>query len=126
MASTPISVLIVDDDPIVIRMLADWLGGQGHRVDSTPSIKDALRLAARQVYDLALVDLELCSGEGHELQESLLSIQSDLTLIVLSERSAIESAVRALKAGAYGYITKPLDSEELSQMVERATEHRAL
>jgi DNA-binding NtrC family response regulator len=126
MASTPSSILIVDDDPIVIRKLADWFGEQGHRVDSTPSIKDALQLAARQVYDLALVDLGLCSGEGRELQERLLSIQSDLTLIVFSERSEIESAVRALKAGAYGYITKPLDSEELSQMVHRATEHRSL
>ncbi len=126
MDSTPISVLIVDDDPIVIGMLADWLGEQGHRVDSTPRIKDALRLAARQVYDLALVDLELCSGDGRELQERLLSIQSDLTLIVITEHSAIEAAVRALKAGAYDYITKPLDPEELAQMVNRVTEHRSL
>jgi two-component system response regulator HydG len=126
MASTPISVLIVDDDPILVRMLAGWLGKEGHRVDSTPSIEDALRLAARQVYDLAFVELELCTGDGRELQERLLSIQSDLTLIVLSERSAIDSAVKALKVGAYGYITKPLDAEEIFQMVQRATEHRSL
>ncbi|TNF72986.1 MAG: sigma-54-dependent Fis family transcriptional regulator [Acidobacteria bacterium] len=126
MASTPFSVLIVDNDPIVIRMLADWLGDQGHRVDSTPSVKDALRQAARQIYDLAIVDLALCFGDGRELQEHLLSTQSDLTLVVMAERSAIEAAVRALKAGAYDYITKPLDPEELAQMVNRVTEHRSL
>ena len=126
MASTPVSILVVDDDPIVIKTLADWLGDQGHQIDTTPNSKDALRLAARQVYDLALVDLALCFGDGRELQERLLSIQSDLTLVVMTKRSAIEAAVRALKAGAYDYITKPLDPEELAQMVQRVTEHRSL
>lgn len=126
MASTPISILVVDDDPIVVNTLADWLGSQRHRVDTTPSPKEALRLAARQVYDLALVDLALCFGDGRELQERLLSIQSDLTLIVITERSTVDAAVRALKTGAYDYITKPLDPEEVAQMVHRVTEHRSL
>jgi DNA-binding NtrC family response regulator len=121
-----LSILVVDDEPIVVQSLGDWLRQDGHRVDTAQSGKEALRLLAEQSYDIALLDLKMPGMDGLELQERLTRERPDLTVIVMTAYASVDTAVRALKAGAYDYITKPFDPDELSHLVRRAGEHRSL
>ncbi|HSM12483.1 MAG TPA: sigma-54 dependent transcriptional regulator [Thermoanaerobaculia bacterium] len=124
--SPPGSILIVDDEPIVQQSLGDWFRQDGFQVDTASNGKEALRVAAERQHDIALIDIKMPGIDGLELQERLAREVPDLTIIVMTAYASIESAVRALKAGAYDYITKPFDPDELSHLVHRAIEHRSL
>jgi DNA-binding NtrC family response regulator len=120
------SILVVDDEPIVRQSLGDWFRQDGYAVDVASNAKEALRMAAERHHDIALLDIKMPGIDGLELQERLAKETPDLTVIVMTAFASIESAVRALKAGAYDYITKPFDPDELSHLVRRAVEHRSL
>ncbi|MBP1642927.1 MAG: Response regulator [Acidobacteria bacterium] len=120
------SILVVDDEPIVLQSLGDWFRQDGYHVDTASNAKEALRLAAERHHDIALLDIKMPGVDGLELQERLAKEVPDLTVIVMTAYASIESAVRALKAGAYDYITKPFDPDDLSHLVRRAIEHRSL
>jgi DNA-binding NtrC family response regulator len=122
----PLSILVVDDEPIVVQSLGDWFRQDGHRVDTAQNGKEALRLIAEHSYDIALIDLKMPGMDGIELQERLARERPELTIIVMTAYASVDTAVRALKAGAYDYITKPFDPDELSHLVRRAGEHRSL
>ncbi len=121
-----LSILVVDDEPIVLQSLGDWFRQDGYAVDCAANAKEALRLAAERTHDIALLDIKMPGIDGLELQERLAKDCPDLTIIVMTAYASVESAVRALKAGAYDYITKPFDPDELSHLVRRAAEHRSL
>jgi DNA-binding NtrC family response regulator len=123
---TSAAILIVDDERIVLESLADWCRRDGYRVDTAQNANEALGCVARSHYDIALVDVRMPGMDGLDLQTRLATARPDLTVIIMTAYSSVESAVRALKAGAYDYITKPFDPDELSHLVRRATEHRSL
>jgi len=122
----PVSILIVDDEPIVQQSLGDWFRQDGYLVETASNGKEALRLAAERHHDIALVDIKMPGIDGLDLQERLVKECPDLTIIVMTAYASVESAVRALKNGAYDFITKPFDPDELSHLVRRAAEHRSL
>ncbi|MBZ0089180.1 MAG: sigma-54 dependent transcriptional regulator [Thermoanaerobaculia bacterium] len=122
----PVSILIVDDEPIVQQSLGDWFRQDGYLVETASNGKEALRLAAERHHDIALVDIKMPGIDGLDLQERLVKDCPDLTIIVMTAYASVESAVRALKNGAYDFITKPFDPDELSHLVRRAAEHRSL
>ncbi len=122
----PPSILIVDDETIVRQSLADWFRQDGYDVQTAQNGKEALRLLADRPADIAFVDIKMPGMDGLTLQGRLAEAQPDLTVIVMTAYASVESAVTALKAGAYDYITKPFDPEELSLLVRRAAEHRSL
>jgi len=119
-------ILVVDDEPIVVDSLAEWFRQDGYHVDTARSGKEALRMVGRAPYDIALLDIKMPGMDGLELQALLTSANPDLTIIIMTAYASVESAVKALKAGAYDYITKPFDPDELSHLVRRASEHRSL
>ena len=121
-----VSILIVDDEPIVGQSLGDWFRHEGYRVETASGAKEALRMVAEREYDIALLDIKMPGIDGLELQERLSRDCPDLTVIIMTAYASVDSAVRALKAGAYDYITKPFDPEELSHLIRRASEHRSL
>jgi DNA-binding NtrC family response regulator len=121
-----VSILVVDDEPIVVDSLAEWFRQDGYRVDTAHNAKEALRKVAESHYDIAFVDIKMPGTDGLELQSLLTSADPDLTVIIMTAYASVESAVKALKAGAYDYITKPFDPDELSHLVKRASEHRSL
>jgi len=121
-----VSILIVDDEPIVQQSLGDWFRQDGYLVETASNGKEALRLAAERHHDIALVDIKMPGIDGLDLQERLIKECPDLTIIVMTAYASVESAVRALKNGAYDFITKPFDPDELSHLVRRAAEHRSL
>ncbi len=120
------AILIVDDEPIVQQSLAEWFRSDGYEVDSAGSAKEALRKVAEGRYDIALVDIKMPGMDGLELQSRLAEVEPDLTVIMITAYASVDSAVQALKAGAFDYVTKPFDPDELSHLVRRAIEHRSL
>ncbi len=121
-----IAMLVVDDEVIVRDSLEGWFKEDGYDVDTADSARTALRLAAENHYDIALIDIKMPKVDGLELQSRLAEVAPDLTVIIMTAYATVETAVTALKAGAYDYIVKPFDPDELSHLVRRAQEHRSL
>ncbi len=124
--AVPLSILVVDDEPIVVQSLGDWFRQDGHLVDTAQSAREALKLAGEKDYDLAFLDIKMPAVDGLELQARLANVKPDMTIIIMTAYASVETAIRALKAGAYDYIAKPFDPEELSMLVKRAGEHRSI
>ncbi len=126
--SAPLSlrILIVDDETIVRDSLGAWFRQDGHRVDLAEGAKEALRLVTGNRYDMAFLDIKMPGMDGLELQTRLAAADPELTIVLMTAYASVESAVRAMKAGAYDYIVKPFDPDELSLLVQRTAEHRSL
>lgn len=118
-------ILIVDDDPIVRDSLGQWFDSEGYRVDTISSGREALERIDRERWDLALLDIKMPGMDGIQLQGRLREIDPDMPLIIMTGYASVETAVQALKNGAYDYITKPFDPDELVHLVTKALEHRA-
>jgi DNA-binding NtrC family response regulator len=127
-ASPPrtLRILIVDDEVVVRQSLESWFRQDGHSVDAAESGREALRLLAAKGYDIALVDVKMPGMDGLELQRRLAEADPDLTIVLMTAYASVESAVQAMKAGAYDYIVKPFDPDDLSALVRRAAERRSL
>jgi DNA-binding NtrC family response regulator len=119
-------LLVVDDEAIVRESLGGWFRQDGHHVESAASGREALALLAKSSFDIALVDVKMPGMDGLELQSRLAKAAPDLTIIVMTAYASVETAVKALKDGAYDYLVKPFDPDELSQLIHRAAEHRSL
>jgi DNA-binding NtrC family response regulator len=119
-------LLIVDDDPIVRDSLGQWFDSEGYQVETIASGREVLSQAARDRWDLALLDIKMPGMDGMELQSRLREIDPELPLIIMTGYASVDTAVQALKNGAYDYITKPFDPDELVHLVRRALEHRAV
>jgi DNA-binding NtrC family response regulator len=119
-------ILIVDDEAIVRESLGAWFREDGYHVDVAASGTEALRLAADCKYDIALIDIKMPKMDGIEVQKRLTSSCADVTTIIMTAYASVETAVQALKGGAYDYIVKPFDPDELTHLVQRAHEHRSL
>jgi DNA-binding NtrC family response regulator len=119
-------ILVVDDEAIVRESLKAWFEQDGYSVDAADSAKEGLRLCAQGKYDIALVDIKMPGMDGLEMQRRLAEADPDLTVILMTAYATVESAVKAMKAGAYDYIVKPFDPDDLSHLMKRAAEHRSL
>jgi len=124
--SDPLALLVVDDEAIVRESLADWFREDGHRVSSAASAREALRVVAEDHFDIALIDIKMPRMDGLELQQRLANAAPHLIVIIMTAYASVETAVQALKAGAYDYIVKPFDPGELSALVRRARSHHEL
>jgi DNA-binding NtrC family response regulator len=119
-------ILIVDDETIVRDSLGAWFRQDGHRVDVAGAGKEALRLVTANRYDMAFVDIKMPGMDGLELQQRLSAADAELSIVLMTAYASVESAVKAMKNGAYDYIVKPFDPDDLSMLVRRAAEHRSL
>jgi two-component system, NtrC family, response regulator HydG len=119
-------ILIVDDETIVRDSLAAWFRQDGHRVDVAGSGKEALHLLGQGRYDMAFLDIKMPGMDGLELQTRLTAADPELSIVLMTAYASVESAVKAMKNGAYDYIVKPFDPDDLSMLVKRAAEHRSL
>ena len=120
------SVLVVDDEFSVRDSLSRWLGKDGFDAVPAESAAAALAIAGQRRFDAAVVDVKMPGMDGLQLQSALRVIDPDLEVVIITAYASIESAVRALKDGAFDYITKPVDPSELSHLLQRAVEKRRL
>ncbi len=118
------SILIVDDDIVVRDSLGKWFESEGFQVSIAPGAAAALEMLASRRFDLALVDIKMPGVDGIELQAKLREIDPAMPVIIMTGFASVETAVRALKNGAYDYITKPFDPDELVHLVNKAISHK--
>jgi NtrC-family two-component system response regulator AlgB len=119
-------VLIVDDEPNIRRTLRVTLEGMGHSVEEASSAREALAEAARGPFDVALVDLRLGDGSGLDLFEPLLAESPRLALVVITAFASIDSALDALRRGAFDYLPKPFTPGQVRGVLERVASVRGL
>lgn len=112
-------VLVVEDDRAVLATAVRLCGAEGLEVDETWSVDGALTVLDDQDYRLALVDLMLPGRSGFELLEALVGAHSPMPVVMISGYSTIENAVRSLQLGAFDFLPKPFDMEELLGVVRR-------
>lgn len=117
------SVLVVDDEPNVLLTLQAVLEQEGYQVFGSLTAAGARQHFAVRRFDACLLDLRLEDGDGMELLEELRVQQEDCAPIVLTGFASMESAIRATRLGAYDYLLKPCDVNDLKLTVARAVEH---
>ena len=118
------SLLIVDDENVVRDSLGKWFEEEGYSVDTANSAREALLKLPRQRWDLALVDIKMPGMDGLELHRKIREVDPDIIVIIMTGYASVETAVQALKDGAYDYIMKPFDPDDLAHAVAKALEHR--
>jgi len=116
------TILVVDDDENMLEVLKLRLEGHGYNVITETGLKKALRIAQTHAPDLGLVDLKLGHESGIQLMEELLRIFPEMPVIILTAHGTIETAVEAMKLGAYSYLTKPFDRRVLLQQIKNGLE----
>lgn len=117
-------ILIVDDELVVRDSLGKWFTEEGYTVHAVGSAHEALNSFQPGAWDVALIDIKMPGMDGIELQNRLHQADPDLIVIVMTGYASVETAVQALKQGAYDYITKPFDPDELVHSIGNAIEHR--
>jgi two-component system response regulator HydG len=119
-------VLLVDDDRPLCETLAIGLRRRGFEVAFRTTPAEALAAAAAADFDVVVTDLNMSGTSGIELCERLVANRSDLPVVVLTAFGSFETAVAAIRAGAYDFISKPVELEVLAIALRRAVQHRAL
>src|SRR5262245_41262906 len=119
-------VLIIDDDRAMCDLLEADLGDRGFEVVTRAAAADALALLATRDFDVVLTDLNLGGMTGIELGRRVAEGRPDVPVVVITAFGSIETAVLAIRAGAYDYITTPIDVEALVLALDRAIAHHAL
>jgi DNA-binding NtrC family response regulator len=120
------SILIVDDDPVIRDCLSDCLVKEGYQPKSVATLKDALTELESHPYALVLAEINLPDGDGFQLLEIIKANYPKTVVIIITGYGSIESAVRAIKTGAYEYLTKPINDDELRIAVEIALKQQSL
>jgi DNA-binding NtrC family response regulator len=121
-----LKIMVVDDEAVVRQSLYQWFTEDGYEVDAAADAAEALRLLQVNRYDLALVDIKMPGMDGMELQRRMREIDPELTVIIITAYASVETAVQALKQGAFDYVTKPIDPDHLAHMVQNALNQRRL
>ena len=117
-------ILIVDDELVVRDSLGKWFTSEGYAAFPVANAREALGQIQQNEFDIALIDIKMPGMDGMELQARLKEADPELTVMIMTGYASVETAVQALKRGAYDYITKPVDPDELSHLVSNALEHR--
>jgi len=120
------SILIIEDDETLRVTVGGFLRRLGFDIAEAPTGEAGLRLASQRRHDLVLLDLRLPDIQGLEVIARLKDIDESVQVVMMTAYPDVRTAVAALKAGAYDYINKPFDLEELAKLIERAMETRRL
>ncbi len=120
------SILIVDDDEVMQETLSSVLKKRGYEVFSVGSGNGALSVTKKNVIDLILLDMRLPDVDGLEILKKIKEFDSDILVIMMTAYSDVQTAVLAMKSGAYHYINKPFELEELQLLVDKGLETKSL
>jgi len=123
---TKTRILVVDDDASLRRVLQVQLEQEGYAVASAASAQQTLSMLQVQPYDLVISDLKMPGSSGLELLRQIRLQYPEAIVLILTAFGTVETAVEAMKSGAYDYLTKPVHPDELSLVVGRALEHLRL
>ena len=119
-------ILIVDDEQVIRDSLSKWFIEDGFMVESAADGMAALHRLKERRWDLVLLDIKMPGMDGLELQRRIREADPDATVIFITAYATVETAVQALKEGAFDYVTKPVDPDYLSHVVQNVMTQRAL
>ena len=119
-------ILIVDDEPTIRKTLTIALETEGHRVVAVSNSKDAIGEASRQFFDMALVDLRLGTESGLDLIPSLRANCPWLKIVMITAYASIDTAVEAMRRGAFDYLPKPFTPTQISLLIRKIIQVRTL
>ncbi len=120
------AILVVDDDLAHRTMLKTLLSGWGYRIREADDGETAIAAVRKQPFDLVLMDIRMLKISGLEALVEIKALNPAIPVIIMTAYASLETAVEAVKKGAYDYLQKPLDFDELHLKMERAMEHRRL
>jgi two-component system response regulator HydG len=121
-----VRILIVDDEQHVRQSLAAWFREDGYNVSTAANGREALAELARAGADILLADIKMPGMDGLELLRRTKETAPDATVIVMTAYASVETAIQALKDGAYDYVVKPFDPDAVSRLVRKAAERYSL
>lgn len=121
-----ISILIVDDESSVRDSLYNWFIEDGYRVDCAEDAKIALQILETENFDIVLSDIKMPGMDGLEMLTRIKTIRKETIVIMMTAFATVETAVQALKEGAFDYVTKPFDPDDLSHLIRNASKQISL
>ncbi|MGE3176745.1 MAG: sigma-54-dependent transcriptional regulator [Vicinamibacterales bacterium] len=120
------TILVVDDEEIMREILDALLTRAGYQVKLAASAEEGLELARTTSFDTAVVDIMMPGMDGIAMLDELKRIDEDLAVVIITAYASVESAISAMKAGAFDYVTKPFKNEEVLVVIRNALERRRL
>ncbi len=126
MKKSDVGILVVDDELIVRESLTKWFREDGFRVEAAENAAAALRKLQAGRWSLMLVDIKMPGMDGIELLQRVREIDKNIVVIIITAFASVDTAVKALKEGAYDYITKPIDPDYLDHLIEKALKQQEL
>ncbi len=121
-----IKILVVDDEEIVRQSLSEWFLEDGYFVETANDAVDALNKINDVRWDIYFLDIKMPGMDGMELHRRIREIDKEAIVIIITAYAAVDTAVQALKEGAFDYVTKPFDPDNLSHLVRNAAKQRSL
>ena len=118
-------ILVVDDEVIVRESLGGWLERDGHKVDKAASGEEALEKCKNTRYDILLLDIKMEGMSGLDVLKKIKENDPDVFVVMITAYGSIPSAIQAMKSGAYEYLLKPFDPDELMVLIEKIMKHQA-
>src|SRR5215471_20437221 len=122
----PARVLVVDDEKFIREILAEFLGMEGYVVRTAEDGSSALTELSRSHYDLVISDLKMPKMGGMELLEAMNKVAPNALTVIMTGFGTVETAIDAMKRGAYDYVLKPFKVEEVTMIVQRGLEKQRL
>jgi len=119
-------ILVIDDEAGIVEMLSIVFGKEGYRVGTARSCAEGLARLERVLPDLVLTDVKMPDGSGFEILKRTRELAPAVPVVMITAYTTTKTAIEALKSGAYDYISKPFDVEELKHVVGRALERKRL
>ena len=118
--------MVVDDDPITVGLLKEVLSKEGHDVETALSGEEAIARGADRLFDIVVTDVRMGEKDGMEVLRSFKKIAPETTVIMITAFGSIETAIEAIRQGAFDYISKPFKLDEITFTIRRALEQRRL
>lgn len=126
MKPSEISILIVDDEASIRDSLTKWFELDGYKVTSAEDANTALIKLQEEPYDIVLLDIKMPGIDGLELQRRIKKIDKNIITIMITAFASVDTSIQALKEGAFDYIIKPIDPDEMTHLIRNAVENRRL
>ena len=117
-----LQILLVEDDPLLRKSVYERLSGWGHCVAACETLAEATELLEKQSFDLAFIDMRLPDGDGLKFLHEKKPLHSDTVMVTMTAYADVTTAVAAIKCGAYDYLPKPFEEEELEKIVRNVSE----